>query len=170
MDDTLELVTDGLKQAMKAEREGQYFYLMAAGSTDDPKGREVFTRLAEEEADHFNYLKRQLESVTKTGRLDGSIRVGAPPDLDGGSPIFSDALKARIKDAHYEMTALSVAIQLELDASKFYKAQANQLDDPAAKTFYLELAEWEAAHYRALLAQSENLKEDYWQQGGFSPF
>ena len=169
-DNALKLVKEGLLKAMKAEREGQFFYLMAAKSTEDTKGREVFNRLAAEEADHFNYLKGQYQAVLKTGEIDANIKLGAPLSLDGASPIFSDNIKTRIKDAHYEMTALSVAIQLEFDASKFYKDQAEFVDDIAAKTLYLELAAWETGHYRALLAQSDMLKEDYWQEGGFAPF
>ena len=168
--EAIELLKQGILQAMQAEREGQYFYLMAAGSTEDPKGQEVFRNLAAEEQDHFNYLKKQYDSVVETGAADSGLSLGAPPSLDGSSPIFSDSIKSRIGEAHFEMTALSLAMQLELDAEKFYKDQAGKVEDQTAKSFYLKLAEWEVGHYRALLAQSETLKEDYWSKGGFSPF
>jgi rubrerythrin len=169
-EDALLRVEKGLVQAMRAEHFGRYFYMMAAKSTSDPKGREVFARLAEEEKTHFDYLKKQYAAVSETGTGDGNLKLGAQFPLDGNSPIFSDRLRSRIKDAHYEMTALSVGIQLELDAQSYYRNQAAETDDIVVKTFYLELAEWEAGHYRALLNQQETLKEDYWEKGGFAPF
>ena len=48
-DDKQKVIEDGLVKAMQAEHEGRYFYLMAADTTTDPQGREVFQRLADEE-------------------------------------------------------------------------------------------------------------------------
>lgn len=42
--------------------------------------------------------------------------------------------------------------------------------EKAAFRLYTELAEWESGHYEALTRQQEELKEDYWSAGGFSPF
>jgi rubrerythrin len=170
MQDSKKKVVDGLIEAIKAERHGHSFFQMAAASSNDPKAKEVFTRLAAEELDHMHFLMKQHESILKTGRPDGSVKLGARGDLSGASPIFSEGIKARIKDAHYEMTALSVGIQLERDAVKFYLEQAAAIDEADIKDFYLELAEWESGHYQALLRQQEELKEDYWSAGGFSPF
>jgi rubrerythrin len=68
------------------------------------------------------------------------------------------------------MTSLSIGIQLEADSMKFYRSESEATDDPEAKQFFSELAEWESGHYNALLRQYEELKEDYWSSGGFSPF
>ena len=163
-------LTDGLLQAIKAERDGHSFYQMAAHSSVDPHAKEVFARLAGEELDHMNFLMKQYESILKCGRLDQSARLGPRSDLSGRSPIFSDGIRARIAEAHFEMSALSIGIQLESDAMKFYRAQAAAAADPEIVGFYSELAEWETGHYQALLSQQEELKEDYWSAGGFSPF
>lgn len=169
-DENQKRIEEGLRKAIQAEHEGRYFYLMAADTTSDPQGKEVFTRLAREEQEHFEFLSNQLEAIRKTGKADAALKLSTPVDLKGISPIFSESLKKRIGEAHYEMTALSVAAQLELDASKFYKEQAELVDDLILKTFYLGLAEWETGHYRALIMQQETLKEDYWSAGGFAPF
>lgn len=163
-------IASGILSAMQAENEGQHFYLMAAQSTTDPKGREVFERLAKEEKDHFEFLRAQYESVLRTGRPDVNLKLGPRTDLLGPSPIFSSALRSRIKDAHFEMTALAVGIQLEHSAQEYYTNMAVQSADPDIKSFYTELADWEAGHYHALLAQQEELKEDYWSGAGFAPF
>lgn len=163
-------VAQGLVRAIQAEREGQHFYLMAAKTCQDEKGRDVFTQLAGEEAEHAKFLKMQYVSLIETGKPDAGIKLGKGTELEGSSPIFSDKIRSRLKDAHFEMTALSVGAQLELDAQKYYSERAAETDDIVIKTFYFELAEWEGGHYRALLAQQDSLKEEYWSQNGFAPF
>ncbi len=170
LDQTIKKVADGLLKAMQAEREGQHFYLMAAQTCQDPKGKEIFEQLAHEELEHAKFLKTQYRSVLDTGKPNTNLKLGKPVELTGPSPIFSDAIRKRLKDAHFEMTALSVGAQLELDAEKYYQERAAETGDLVIKTFYLELAEWEAGHYRALLDQQETLKEEYWSGSGFSPF
>jgi len=163
-------LAEGLKRAYLAEVEGEHFYRMAAATTTDPKGREVFDRLAAEERQHQEYLRHQYDAVSTTGSLDESVKLGQAGALDEKSPIFSDGLRGRVGEAHFEMTALSVGAQLELSAEKYYRAEANKIDIPFLKRFYNELADWEAAHYAALSAQQESLREDYWQASGFTPF
>ncbi len=163
-------LAEGLLQAMRAEHEGHHFYSLAARSTDDPKGREVFQRLAAEELEHFEFLKVQYRSVTKTGRPDADLKLGPRSEISGESRIFSDALRERIATAHYEMVALSVGAQLELNAIRHYTQAATDASDPVVRAFYKELAEWEQGHYDALTTQQEMLKEDYWSAAGFAPF
>lgn len=161
---------EALIKAIQAERYGYSFYMMAARSTDDAKGREIFETLAAEELNHMHFLSEQYNSFAATGKANLSIKLGGRRDLSGSSPIFSDNLKARIRDAHYEMSALAIGIQLELDSMNFYKTQAEEMSDPEIKKFFTELAEWETSHYDALLRQQESLKGDYWSSAGFAPF
>ncbi len=170
MEEKIKILAEGLLKAIKAERYGHSFYMMAAKSTEDPKGKKVFEELAHEELHHMHFLRRHYVSVLKTGMLDQSAKLGQGTDLSGMSPIFSDNLRARIKDANFEMTSLSIGIQLEHDSVEFYRSQSEAADNPEVKKFYAELAEWESGHYHALLRQQEELKEDYWSAGGFAPF
>ena len=170
MDPTTERIAAGLRKAMQAEHEGQHFYLMAAKNSTDPKGREVFQSLADDEVEHFNFLKGQYTAVVRTGKIDASLKLKPRTELKGEHPIFSSEIKERIGTAHYEMTAVSIGIQLEQSAVNFYKAEAQATEDPDVKAFYEELAVWEQGHLDALRAESDALREDYWNQGGFSPF
>ena len=163
-------LAQALKTAIQAEFEGQHFYMMAAQSTKDAKGKEIFELLSREELDHANYLKGQYKSVIEHGKLDQGLSLGPRATLSIANPIFSDDLRNRIKEAHYEMTALAVGIQLELGAEKFYRKSSEESDDPLAKKFFAELADWEAGHYKALSDQQDALKEDYWADSGFTPF
>ena len=159
-----------LEQAVMAEDEGHWFYRMAARTTADPKGKEVFETLAAEELAHKGHLLAQLKALRETGKPDPGAVLGAPLPLAGKSPIFSDALLARAKDAHYEMTSLSVGVQLELQAEQFYRTQAAAAGDAGVKALFAKLADWEKGHYDALLAQQETLKAGYWADNQFSPF
>lgn len=162
-------IAKGILEAMKSEVDGYNFYMMASKSTQDPQGKIVFERLAKEEMEHVQFLKLQYKAVIETGNIapDKHLTKTAFTSI---SPIFSDSIKDRVKDAHYEMTALSVGIQLELSAIQFYKEQENKVNDPGIKSFYRELADWETTHYQVLLKQQNDLKEDYWSQGDFAPF
>src|SRR3990172_9378112 len=102
MDSTAE-IREGLIKAIEAEGTGYHFYLMAAEKTSDDKGRRTFEALAEEEMEHARYLRAQYESITKTGKINADEVLNAPKVEDASaSPIFSENIKSRIKDAHYE--------------------------------------------------------------------
>lgn len=162
-------ILEGLTKAMQAEVDGHNFYKMAAGSTTDELGKETFISLAKDEADHFIFLKAQHDSISKTGKVDPAVKLGKPSQ-SADSPIFSTEFKTRIKEAHYEMSALSIGAQLELTSIQFYRAEAKAAADPQIKAFYDELAEWETTHHRRLIQQQQELREDYYYKGGFYPF
>jgi rubrerythrin len=163
-------LSEGLLHAIEAERTGQHFYRMAARSTRDPKGREVFEALADEERAHEDFLAAHYRSLLESGSLAADAKLPEARDLAGENPIFSEKIKGRIQGAHLEMSALSVGVQLELAAFQFYREKAEKAPSGEAQAFYHELADWESGHYQALLRQQESLKEDYWDRGGFSPF
>lgn len=160
----------GVLDAMRAEHEGFHFYSMAAKNTPDEKGKEIFNQLADDERNHLEFLKSHYIAMRANGKPDPNAELGPITEYSGPSPIFSDGIKSRIKDAHFEMTALSIGIQLELDAVKHYTKLSEQADDATAKAFFRELADWERGHYQALLVQQEALKEEYWAGNVFAPF
>jgi len=168
--ETVERIIAGLRKAVDAETAGHHFYKMAARATNDEKGSEVFERLAEEELEHVRFLRAQYDSFKEKGAPAEDVKLGSGSSLSGGSPIFSPRIRERIGEAHFEMSALSIAMELELSSTNFYRAEAKASDDPRVREFYERLSAWEAGHYEALKRQQEELKEDYWARGGFSPF
>ncbi|MFH1144780.1 MAG: ferritin family protein [Candidatus Eisenbacteria bacterium] len=160
----------GLLKAMQAEREGQHFYRMASASTQDAQGRRIFGDLADDEREHEDFLKQHYESVLQTGKPDAAARLGPAREFAEHHPIFSEELRQRAATAHYEMTALSIGMQLELAAVNFYEGEAAAVSDATVKDFYRRLAAWERGHLTALQRQADELKEDYWNAAGFAPF
>jgi rubrerythrin len=167
---TVSKLDAAIGKAIENERYGRHFYLMAAGSTLDEKGRAVFEQLAGEERDHEVFLTGQLKSLRETGKLDAASLPPKAAELRGDSPIFSESMKARAKEAHAEMSAIGVGIQIEISSEKFYRDLASSSKDESVKKIFAFLADWESGHYHALLRQQEDLRQGYWFEGGFSPF
>jgi rubrerythrin len=170
MDPAVQRMADALVTAIRAEIEGQHFYRMAARATEDVQGRQVFEALAREEEEHAEVLRKQHAALLEHGQADPALALGKPGVLDGSSPIFSAQVKARAREAHFEMTALSVGAQLEASAIAFYQRAAADATDPVLAALLGRLADWESTHYHALLRQQEALRADYWAGSGFAPF
>ena len=169
MENKTEDILKGLKTAIEAELTGYEFYKNAAKTTDDPMGKETFSRMAEEEIGHFNYLRHQYESVLKNGQYDFTEKMLKKKHEHAESPIFSDEIKKRIKNSHFEVSALTIGMKLELDAMKFYRSRAREAENQEAKNFFNELADWEEDHYHAFEQELDMLKEDYFQANNFVP-
>ncbi len=162
-------ILQALKSAMEAELIGNQFYQQAARTTSDEQGKKVFQQMATEEMQHFNYLRHQYQSILDTGSYDFSTKLARETSPQPDNPIFSQAMRERIKDCHFEITALTIAMKLEMDAVTFYQQCARQAETEEAKKFYFELAEWEQEHLQSLEQELEMLKEDYWEANHFVP-
>ena len=160
---------DALKTAMEAELTGHNFYMNAARNVQDTRARETFLEMAEDEKHHFSYLRHQYASVLESGTYDFAREFIRADAARGENPIFSDAIKERIRECHYEISVLTIGLKLELDAIRFYRACAGKADTEEARKMYEALAEWEEGHCAAFERELESLKEDYWQANNFVP-
>jgi rubrerythrin len=132
-------------------------------------GKAVFSRMAEEEMGHFRYLRRQYRFILETGDYDFTRKLLKSPKKGASSPIFSKEIKKRIKSSHFEVSALSIGMKLEMEAAGFYRKCAAKATTPSAKKFYNELAEWEQGHYQSFKNQLDLLKEEYFAANHFVP-
>ena len=57
-----------LRRVIQIEREGHKFYMRAAETTQDQKGRETFRSLGNDEQNHLNLIKRQYKSLAQKNR------------------------------------------------------------------------------------------------------
>jgi rubrerythrin len=161
-----------IRHAMQAERDGYYHYHTAAQRTDDAQAREVFQKLASDELAHHKMLEETHAAYEKMGRdaVLPAIAGGPTVDLSAPSPIFSPEFKERIKDKHFEMSALSIGMTLEQNGIHFYRDLAAKAAHPELKKLLEFLAQWEESHLEALSKQIKYLQEDYWAEARFSPF
>ena len=158
----------GLKIALQTELNGIEFYKMAAEKTEDSKGKEVFKMLADDEFKHYVELQKQYNSLIKSAKWS-TASLGQSPVFNGESPIFSNELKSRIKDRHFEMSALSIGALLETNSIDFYRRMIQEADDPIAKDLFAQLQKWEETHLEAIVKQLDLLKAEYWAQAQFTP-
>ena len=169
MDDATKDILQGLKTAIEAELTGYNFYKQASESIQDPGGKEAFARMAEEEKGHYRFLRLQYNAVLKEGGFDFSKELIKKDYNHRENPIFSQQIKDRIKDSHFEVSALTIGMKLELEALQFYRSWARKVDSKEAKAFFLELAQWEEDHYLAFERELDMLKEDYFAMNNFVP-
>ncbi|HTW92481.1 MAG TPA: ferritin family protein [bacterium] len=169
MNQTADQLVAALKEAILAEQTGVQFYTVAASRTTDARGREVFMQLAREETEHQQWLRRQYHHIIEGTPLE-EMKAASHADLSGPSPIFSEALRSRIGEAHWEMTALAVGLALEEATVARYRTMARDAEQPSVKHFFEELANWEETHASALSRQASLLKESYWSEAHFAPF
>jgi rubrerythrin len=162
-------ILEGLRTAIEAELTGHEFYKNAAKSTTDPKGKQTFSEMAKEELNHFNYLRQQYKSILENGDYDFSKKLTKKGHKYADSPIFSEEIRRRIKDSHFEVSALSVGMKLELDAMNYYRSCAEKAENEKTRKLYKELADWEQDHYQSFKKQLEMLKEEYFQANNFVP-
>lgn len=162
-------ILDGLKIAMEAELTGSNFYKNAAENMTDPKAKETLSEMALEEMGHFKYLRHQYQSVLEKGNYDFAKAFIKKAEDESETPIFSAAIKDRIKDCHYEVSVLTIGMKLELEAMTFYRSCAEKADSAETKQFYNELADWEQGHYKTFQNELDILKDDYWAANDFVP-
>ncbi len=161
---------EAIKTGLQTELNGIQFYQLAAQRTSDEKGKAVFTLLANDEIKHFKELQKHYQSVMKSNKWAPAISIGeAKTIFKGESPIFSKELKGRVKETHFEMSALSIGALLESNSIDFYKKMVDETDDPIAKELFNKLWKWEQGHLEAITKQLDLLKEDYWADQNFSP-
>jgi rubrerythrin len=165
-------IFDMLKHAMQAERDGFFHYQTAGERTGDPKAREIFLKLAQDELTHHKLLEEMLAALEKGERptdvLDTARAAFVP--LTGPSPIFSEDFRTRIKEKHFEMSALSIGMTLEQNGINYYSEMEKKADVPELKKLLKFLVQWEQSHLEALSAQARFFHESYMQGAHFSPF
>jgi rubrerythrin len=161
-----------VKDAIRVEHDGYQFYRLTEEKTQDPKGKEVFASLAQDETNHMQILKSLYESIKGKGefKFDDVKDMKHILDTTSESPIFSKEFKQRLDQGAFEMTALSIGILLEKNSIDFYKKSAQETEEKDIKMLFNYLADWEGEHLRALVSQQKYLQEDYWTEARFYPF
>jgi len=158
-----------LEQALTAERDGFHLYTMASKEAKDPVAKELFSRLAGDERDHYEHLQRQYRSILDGAGWQIEPSLEARGNEEPNPHVFTERLMGRIRGSQVAMSALSIGIQLERSAMAFYAARAEEATDEAVAVFFRGLAAWENDHYQLLLAQEDALREEYWQENRFAP-
>lgn len=149
-----------LRQAIRLEQDGYEFYAEAAEMMADPRGREMFLSLADDEELHLRIVRDQYEALI-AGKGWTSFHEGLelkPVDLD--KPLFppeAAALEKAIGSEASDTDALLFAMQKENESYELYRKAATETADPAGKEMYQRLASYERVHFDILMLNYEHL-------------
>jgi rubrerythrin len=157
------------QMAIQTEIDGHNFYQRFAQWTEDPKAKEMFQRLANDEIMHLELLRNTKAMLEESG--EWAAYRGMKLDPIEGAPIFSrDRVEKNLVAYASELSALRVAYLIEKDAVDFYTQAADKTDDPAGKRMFRDLAEMERGHLHLLESEYEFLKGQFQMTMGFAPF
>jgi rubrerythrin len=162
-----------LRMAIRVEQNGYRFYRRAAEETDDPKGKELFNGLADDEVAHESILKTRLEALERDGKWKDVAAEEWPSEssFDEEQPIFSrERIEEGVHDYTTELSALRMAYLIEKNAVAFYTKAARETEDPVGKAMYQDLVDWEKSHQRVLEQEYRFLAERFKLDMGFAPF
>jgi rubrerythrin len=149
-----------LRQAMRLEQDGYRFYTEAAERTADPRGKEMFLSLADDEKLHLRIVRDQYEALS-TSKGWGSFAEALelkPVDVD--KPLFPPergAFEKAIDPKAGNTDALLFALQIENQSYELYRKAAGETADPAGKDMYQRLASYERTHFDILMLNYEHL-------------
>jgi Fur family ferric uptake transcriptional regulator len=148
---------DALRIAVATERSGLAFYTRAANIATDPRGREIFRRLADDEKEHLGTLeKRYAELIASDPTLESR-----PTFLffkGAAQGIFAEGTE-KLREGMDDLRALIIGIRCERDSHKFFKKYGERFEDSEGKRIFLEFAAEEKDHRDALIREYRALRE-----------
>ncbi len=146
---------DALRIAIATERSGLEFYSRAGRITRDPRGREVFQKLAEEEREHLGTLEARYKKL-----LAEDPQLEARPTFlffkGAANGLFADGADQLSKGVN-DQQALLIGIRCERGSHRFFKRYGEKFEDSEGKQIFLEFAEEEKNHLDLLIREYKAL-------------
>jgi len=159
-----------LRKAYQIEVDGYTFYSMAADRASKPAVQELFDKLARDEVQHKAYLQTVIGSYEEKGIAAFNVHLRDPDLKTFTSTIFTDGFKQQAEGADFELGVLSIGMTLETNAITYFSGAAENTTEREVREFYEFLADWERQHLETLQALYNGVRQDFWAEGGFSPF
>ncbi|MCX6828579.1 MAG: ferritin family protein [candidate division Zixibacteria bacterium] len=142
-----------LKNAIKGEEDGIAFYDLLADRAVNPEARRRLENLRDDE-------KRHKSLLTNLYRKYVGGEIGALP-AQGIGPLAKAFDKGKLKIFKSEMEYISLAIETELAATRFYKEGKEAIGEKEFAEILHQLSEEENSHYEILMAEKEAMAGNY---------
>ncbi len=146
---------DALRIAIATERSGLEFYTRAARITQDPRGRTVFQKLAEEEKEHLGTLEARYAELLK---MDPELE-SRPAFLffkGAANGLFAEGAERLTKGVN-DQQALLIGIKCERGSHRFFKKYGERFEDSEGKQIFMEFADEEKQHLELLIREYKSL-------------
>ena len=127
--------------AMQMEKDGENFYRELSERSDKVGLGQIFNLLANEEAKHYQIVKKMSEDQEKIFMVEERL-------FENVKNIFIK-IKETEKDLQFDTTEAGIyrkALKIEKDSRKFYLDKANEVQEESKKQLLLRLAEEEEKH------------------------
>lgn len=159
MSHTDDRVLELVRAALSFEFGGEHFYRHAAEMTQNPSGKAMFLRLADEEGRHREDVHKLFGAIIgeeQWKKLAEEEAAYAHP-----SKIIAD-LEAAVAHRNHsavadDTQALRLAMELERRAIHLFKEMADHTDDPAVQELIGKMIEEECFQYDKLQAQLDSV-------------
>lgn len=166
-----------IKFALSMEKEGEDFFAGAAKQVKNEEARKMFVELSKWEKTHQEFLQQHYDSLLAKGKWAGNLDLSLYNQESMKWSVFyrrssgqglepTGAINADASD----MTALRLALFIEMDLYTFYQNAAKNTSDPDGKQIFEMLAEWELNHRKMIESHYEEAKQSLWNDMGFAPF
>lgn len=149
---------DVLIQGMKLEKDGREFYTNMVELIKDPESQAMFTQLASDEMDHYNFIKRQYDALREGEGWSLIPEMQLVDDIDAVSVVFppEKQILSELPANPSEEDALLFALAVEDKSFKLYYNSAGIAKDPEAKKLFMQLAGAEQTHFEVLMQRYES--------------
>jgi rubrerythrin len=142
-----------LKRAIKGERDGYFFYNLLAEKATNKDAKRKLENLRDDEIRHEKTL------IDIYQRMVGG-EVGELPEK-GINALAEVFRRGHLEERKTEQEFISLAIEAELAATKFYQEQETATDDPEFRAIFKALADEEYLHFQLLQAEKDALAGNY---------
>ncbi|WP_410507566.1 ferritin family protein [Methanosarcina hadiensis] len=137
-------IEEALALAIEREIEARDFYMQKAALMEDPRFKQLYKHLADEEVKHLGYLteyrdKKELPAV--------STEV---PSGQSFSPEFDPARTKGGEITLGDAGILLAAMRHERKSEDFYSELAKRAEDEKQKDFFQMLSRYERGHYELI--------------------
>ena len=146
-------IEEAVALAIEREIEARDFYMQQADLMENPKFKELYKHLAEEEVMHIGYLegyrdKKELPTL--------STEV---PSGQSFSPEFDTARIKGVEITPGDTGILLAAMRHERKSEDFYSEMAKRVEDETQKKFFEMLSRYERGHYEMIDNYFENVTQ-----------
>lgn len=144
--------------AIKQEKGTYGFYSQAAEITKDPKGKEAFVWLANQEMAHFSSLSKLKEALLESG---GDVSLGrlSPEDEKAIATMPASEAAGEVTPSTTAAEALQGATENEKASIGLYRRLERSTSDPGARAMFDGLVGEEQTHLLILEAQLKAMEQ-----------
>jgi rubrerythrin len=145
-----------LETALKNESFEHEFYLKHAEKTNNPLGKAMFKRIADDELEHCERLKELHDIWQKQDKWPETIPLKV--NRTNIKEILTNTIQGIDKTAKSQagdLDAIKIAIDFEDKGVQFYRRLSDAVTDPKEKEFFELLSGIENEHYLSLKEAEE---------------